>query len=206
MKLLARSLTFIALSALTFSASAEGAQPGAHFILNGGLTAGGDQVATVHYTNGHSVNLHAGGLLQIGAGMLWQFDAPVALALTANYQVDSANGRNGDATFDRTPLELLAYYTGTPKWRFGGGVRFVQSPKYVGHVDGYADDTIDFDNSTGAVAEIGYGFNQHMWLNFRYVSEKYQPNRVSSGGVSSSGSNFASVNGSHAGINFTYQF
>jgi hypothetical protein len=204
MKFFSRLLAAAALSSLALSAHADEPQTGTHFILTAGLTGGGDKVATVQYTNGNSSTLHAGGLVQIGAGVLWQFEAPVALALTANYHVDDATAKNGDATFDRIPLEAIAYYTGENHWRFGGGVRFVQSPKYKAHVDGQSDDSIEFKDTVGAVAEIGYGFNEHAWLNLRLVSENYQVNSVTSGGRTYSAS--GSINGSHIGINFLYQF
>lgn len=201
-----RSFAILALSSIALSAYADETGAGPHFILTGGLTGGGDKVATVQYTNGDSTNLHAGGLVQVGAGVLWQFKAPVALALTANYHVDDATGSNGSATFDRFPLEAIVYYTGEKHWRYGGGLRFVTSARYKGHVDGQTDDSIDFKDTTGAVAEIGYGFSEHAWLNLRLVSEKYQPTSVTTGGTTYTSGNFDSVDGSHIGINFLYQF
>lgn len=204
--MLKRSLAIVALSSLALSAHADEAGAGVHFTLSAGLTGGGDKVATIQYTNGDSTSLHAGGLVQFGAGALWQFKAPVALLLSANYQVDDANGSNGNATFDRIPLEALLYYTGEKRWRFGGGVRFVQSPKYTGHIDGQSDDTIEFKDTVGAVAEVGYALSDHAWVNLRLVSEKYKPSSVTTGGTTYTSGNFDSVDGSHVGINFLYQF
>lgn len=205
--IVARTLAAVALSSVALCAPAAGnAQEGVHFILSGGLTTGGDKIASVQFTNGDTTNIHAGDLIQIGGGALWQFRAPVALALTANYQTAGIAARNGDVTFDRYPLEALLYYTGEKRWRFGGGVRYVESPRYKDYVYREGNNRIEFKNATGAVAEIGYGLSDHAWLNVRYVSERYKPESITSNGVTSWNGNFDSVDGSHVGINFLYQF
>lgn len=195
------TLLGVALAApLAVSAAAD--DPGLHFILSAGLTGGGDKVDTVDYTNGDSVNIGSGSLLQLGGGVLWKFyDAPIATSLTVNYHVDSADGRNGSVTFDRVPVEAIGYYTGVQNWRFGAGVRFVQSPTYTYDV-GSTYQKVRFENTTGALIEAGYGFTPSMWLNLRYVSERYREKR----GQAVSITNGQTLDGSHVGINFLYQF
>ncbi len=181
---------------------------GFHFVLNGGMTYGGDTIATARYTDGSTQDIKAGSLIQIGAGALYQFDEkPLALMLSANYQFDTATGKNGDLTFGRYPIEALAYYTGKERFRIGGGVRFVNSPEFNATINGITNKIV-FDRTTGLVAEVGYQLSPRGWINFRFVSEKYKPNRVvwAGGGVTSLVGLTSSVSGSHMGVNFNYEF
>lgn len=100
---------------------------------------------------------------------------------------------------------MLAYYTGKERFRFGGGVRIVNSPETTATVNGFTE-TMTFNNTTGLVGEIGYGFIKHCWLNFRYVSEKYQGKTFTSGGTTISLAGTTPYNGSHLGVNFSYEF
>lgn len=178
--------------------------PGLHLVLNGGLTYGGDTIATAVYTDGTTVSIKGGSLLQFGIGGLYQFDTtPLALMLSANYHIDTASGSNGSLTFSRVPVEMLAYYTGKERFRIGGGLRIVNSPEYNSTLSG---NKITFDNATGVVGEIGYHLTKQGWLNFRFVSEKYQAKTRTSGGWTYSLAGSAPLSGSHLGMNFTFEF
>jgi hypothetical protein len=206
-KAVQKSLAIAVLSTLAMSAHADQLTGGFHPVVNVGITGGGDTIATTQYSNSTSQDIKAGGLFQIGGGVLWQAtDMPLATQFTVNYHVDDNTASNGSATFDRVPIELTLFYTGVDKWRFGGGVRFVQSPKYRGHIDGVSDQAINFKNTTGALVEIGYGFTPHMWLNLRFVSESYQPTTYTENGVTTDVSGAQSFDGSHVGLNFVYAF
>lgn len=147
----------------------------AHFVLTGGVTYGGDTLETANYTNGDSVDIKAGGLIQLGAGLLLKMpDDPIALQLTANYQWDGVKAKNGDATFSRVPLEATLFYTGVDRWRFGVGARYVTSP----HLHGLEDaggQNIDFKSTTGALIDVGYRITPGFWVEGRYVFERYTP-------------------------------
>ena len=181
--------------------------PGPHFILNAGITYGGDTVATANYKDGGSTSIKGGGLLQFGLGALYQFEtSPLAIMLSANYHTDSSKASNGDMSFTRTPIELLAYYTGVDHFRIGGGARFVSSPEASLTINGSTEKT-SYDNTTGIVAEIGYHTQSTTWLNFRYVSEKYQGNTyTSSSGAKYSLAGSKKLDGSHFGVNLTLEF
>jgi hypothetical protein len=182
-------------------------KPGPHFILNAGITYGGDTVATATYTNGKSTSIKGGSLFQFGLGGLYQFEtSPVALLLSANYHTDSSKASNGDMSFTRMPIEVLAYYTGAEHFRIGGGARFVSSAEASVTING-STDKIAFDNTTGIVAELGYHTGPTTWLNFRYVSEKYQGNtRTLPSGTKTSLAGTTPMDGSHFGVNFTFEF
>ncbi len=182
-------------------------KPGLHFVLNGGLTYGGDIIDTAEYRDGSSTDIKAGALLQGGIGVLYQLEnQPLALMMSVNYHFHSAMGSNGEDTFDRIPVEILAYYTGKERFRIGGGVRILNSPEWNKSVDGFTQKAT-FENATGLVAEIGYQMSSPAWLNFRFVSEKYQAKSY----TSTSGTTWSMVgsvpfSGSHLGVNYSYEF
>jgi hypothetical protein len=206
-------ITLVALISLSFSANALTAsnsiatKPGMHFLINMGLTYGGDDIFTATTTTGSTKNVKGGGLVQFGLGGLYQFEsAPMALLLTANYHVDSVTASNGDLNFHRYPIETLAYYTGAERFRIGGGVRIVTSPEASMTING-ATQKIVFDNATGYVAELGYKMSQMSWINFRYVSEKYQGKTyTSTSGTTTSLAGTKAIDGSHFGVNVTFEF
>lgn len=163
------------------------AQPQRSFFLvvYAGLSAGGDKLAEAQitafppfggaYTSNEAIR--AGGLVQFGAGVLWQpSDMPRALQATVGYQADSINADNGDIRFSRVPYEALAFYTGVPRWRFGGGARFVKSAELEYSLA--RTDTFRFKDSNGFVLEAGYQVAPRLWINVRYVDEDYEVKSV----------------------------
>jgi hypothetical protein len=182
------------------------AQPAAgrdfKFAFDFGITGGGDKLATVTFTDGSTDSIRAGGLVQFGAGFLWQpSGGPFALQSTFNYHVDDVNASNGSLRFARYPLEVLAFYTGVPRWRFGAGPRFVFSPRLKVDVPG-DNSTVTFKDTVGAVAEAGYQFGNYMWLNLRVTGETYKLKSINGTNVTSD----SDVSGNSVGINFVLYF
>lgn len=217
-----QTLALISLFSLSFCAHALGEQPtanrptyaqniatkpGAHLVLIAGLTFGGDTIATAKYTDGSSTNVKGGGLAQFGLGASYQFqDTPLALMLSANYHYHTVAGSNGDITFRRMPIEVLAYYTGVERCRFGAGVRLVNSPEATVNINGVTQKAT-FDKTTGAVAEFGYKMSPSTWVNLRYVSEKYQGNtRTYPNGTTASLKGTTPVSGNHFGLMLAFEF
>lgn len=197
-----RAFVLTALTALAMSAHAQTtgapANAGFHPVIGMDLTWGGEELMTVQYTDGSSTSLRSGGVLQVGGGFSWQSaEAPVSAQMTVNYHYDMANASNGSATFRRFPIEGLVFYTGTPNWRFGGGVRYVMSPRLSGGFSGVGGAAVNFKNTWGAVAEVGYQASPNLWLSGRYVYEKYE--------LDSSLSD-KKIDGWHLGIGAQYEF
>lgn len=191
--------------ASTLTTVYRGTAPGFHMTLNAGLTYGGDTIGTVIFTDGSTKHLKGGALYQFGIGGLYQFEnKPVALMLSANYHFDSITAKNGNASFDRFPIEALAYYTGKEKFRFGGGIRIINGAELSTNIGG--SDKYTFDTTRGFVAEVGYQLDPHGWLNFRFVSEKYQAKTRVVNGTTRSMAGSVPADGSHMGVNFTYEF
>jgi hypothetical protein len=191
--------------------SISSTKPGIHLVLNVGATFGGDTIYSASAnTHGATGEIEGGGGYQLGVGELWQLeDRPVALMMSANYHFEHANsshefvtvGNNFDAEFKRYPLEMLAYYTGKERFRIGGGIRLVISPKATVTENGITNE-ISFNNTIGLVAEIGYQVIPHLWTNFRAVTEKYH----TSGGVKTPWTGNTAISGNHFGINVGIEF
>lgn len=163
------------------------------FLLGMGVSAGGDELASAHYTNGDNVNLHGGGVVYFSAGVDYRFAPAFSLQGTLNYHVDRANAQNGTIKFERVPLELIAYYQPHPAWRVGGGVRYVSSPKLSS--SGVASGLdVSFDSTTSAVIEGEYFVGPQLGIKLRYVNETFKAR------------GYADVDGSHVGLSANYYF
>lgn len=184
------------------SAPASVPHPALRFMMTGGITAGGDKIDEVHYTNGDSQNVRAGGNFYLGAGAIWQPspDTPFTLQATINYHHGGVFASNGSADFERWPLELMAFYRPVENVRFGAGVRYVMSPKYSYNVDGGDSYSASFKNTLGSVIEVDYMFGDNALVGLRYVNEKYELKQ------SYPGEDTPKVNGSHVGLVGSYIF
>ncbi|MFM2067724.1 MAG: hypothetical protein RLZZ584_2633 [Pseudomonadota bacterium] len=157
-----------------------------------GLTGGGDELATVRFTDGSSESISAGGLIEFKAGVDWRVAGPFSLRGSFGYHVDDSSARNGSMRFERFPLELLACWHGSDRFRLGAGVRQatgarLRSSGRAGGVDG------DFTADPGTVFEGEYWFTPYMSVYGRGVAETY---RISS----------LRFNGNHVGVGVNFYF
>lgn len=173
--------------------TAPAAQGPARFLVGMGVSAGGDELASAHYTNGDDVNIHAGGVVYFSAGVDYRIAPQFSLQGTVNYHVDRANARNGDIKFERFPIELIGYYHPNPAWRIGGGVRYTTSPKLSGSGVASGMD-VSFDNTTSAVIEAEYFLGPKLGVKLRYVNETFKSR------------GYGDVDGSHVGLSANYYF
>lgn len=170
------------------------AQKNVRFFLGGGLTFGGDKLATASYTNGGEIDIHAGGMVALNGGIDFLVTPHFSMQANVGYHVDNASARNGDVRFQRVPMELLAYFHPAPKWRLGGGVRYVSNAKLSS--SGAADiGDFSFKNTVSGVIEGEYLMTSHVGFKIRLVSEEYE--EKFSG---------AKVDGDHVGFFANYYF
>lgn len=171
----------------------------ARFVVTAGLTTGGDTLEKLEYRRGGSVSIKGGGLVQVGGGVQFHRPSSAFSALaTLNYHVDSASARNGDARFDRIPLELLGFYHLDEWWRFGGGLRYTMNPSFTEKFDHEDRITIDYKNATGLVLQVGFG-GERFWGALRYVNESFKVERVTVGRFSDATYSHKD-DGSHVGL------
>ena len=166
------------------------------------LTAGGDKLASVEYTDGDTRDITAGGLVQVYGGVEYhEKGSPFGLQATFGYHFDNTSARNGDQRFSRWPVEVIALYNVSPKFRLGIGARYASSAKFTS--DGAADvGSADFTSRIGALVLGEWLITPSMGLQLRYVNEKYKVD------VNDGEGNVRrlDIDGSHGGIGFNYYF
>jgi hypothetical protein len=180
-------------------------KPGFHAVERIGVTLGGDELAKIDYPDGAIREINAGGLKQIGLGVLYQWGVvPLSAALTINYQYDRDYNENDNASFRRVPLEALAYYTGMGRFRIGAGVRYVYSARASSTINGVSE-RIDFEDTRGSIVEIGYQVVPYGWVSLRKVKETYKVENYSTTGMPPP-SGPAPYDGSHVGLFIGYEY
>ena len=72
------------------------------FLLGGGITQGGDTLATATFTDGSSQSIRGGGLVYFKAGADWRVSPIMSIQGTFGYHADSVSAKNGGLKFERT--------------------------------------------------------------------------------------------------------
>jgi hypothetical protein len=164
------------------------------FFLGLGVTAGGDEVASVQYTNGSTQTLHGGGLVHLNAGVEYRFAQRFSGSVGFGYHVDDSTASNGSVKFERYPLEVLGHFYIFDRFRVGGGVRFVSGAQVT--LSGVAGaGTVKLRPTTGVVIEGEYLFSPKLGLKLRYVNENYRYEKFND-----------KLNGSHVGVIGNFYF
>ena len=168
--------------------------PPVRFFIGGGVTYGGDKLASANFADGSSQNIRAGNLAQFYGGLEWRINRDIQTAVSFGYQVDSADTYYGSLRFSRYPLEMLAYYRIHPYWRIGGGLRVVFSPDLSG--SGNASFLREsFDTAYSPVIELEYLASRYHGIKFRAVRERYR-----------STENLPEARGDHIGLLLAFYF
>lgn len=191
-----RTLAVLATASLTTLGSlpalaADGLRP----VLGVAVTAGGETLATVRFTDGSSENIKSGGLVHLFAGAEYRSGA-FALQANLGYHVDdTSSASNGSVKFSRMPIELLGFWHVNDSWRFGGGLRKAGSAKLSGSGAAASVGSFSFSGQAGLVLQgetfFGEGLAASAYL--RYVTEDYQLRGLS-------------VSGNHLGLGIAYRF
>ncbi|HEX6591584.1 MAG TPA: hypothetical protein VF050_06265 [Moraxellaceae bacterium] len=153
-----------------------------HLVATGGLSYGGDTVATIKYSNGDEEDLKAGGLIYFAGGLGLDIpNIPVTVQFTAGYQFNESTADNGEATFDRNTLEAQLFYR-QGNHRFGVGAVQHNAPEFLGKIDGQPDVRVEFEDATGLSLEYDYlpvslkfpFKDSRVGFSLRYVSIDYE--------------------------------
>jgi hypothetical protein len=162
------------------------------FLFGIGVSGGGDKLVSGQYEDGSTVDIRAGGLVYLTAGIDYRLLPEFSLQGTINYHVDDASAWNGDLRFERFPIELIGYYQPHPAFRIGGGVRYTVSPKLSSN--GKAPEAnASYRNTTSAVAEAEYFVDPTCGIKLRYVHETFKARG-------------REIDGSHVGISANFYF
>jgi hypothetical protein len=143
------------------------------FLVNFDLDYGGDDLATVSFTDGDSQNVKAGQGVSFGLGGWFRpmADVPLELQGALGYKYLTTAATNADIKVTRTTLQLNAVYRFANHWYLGGGLMRHMSPELDG--DGFFED-IEFDDATGFSVEVGWKWIGLHVTQLDYSSEFYE--------------------------------
>ena len=193
-----RMLLAMALLVATTGAFAQGVK--VRGVVGGGLTFGGDTIATIDYVDDDvsDAKVHAGGLIAINGGIELQFTDLVSAQALIGYHVDRANASNGSVRFERYPLDLLGHFRVNNWLRLGGGARYTNNAKIraTGAAHNFIDN-VSFKPTWGSVVEAEFFPVQSWGIKVRYVSEKFKAKDYPDA---------PQLDGSHGGVYFNYYF
>ena len=172
------------------------------FSLVGGITLGGDEVASLRYSDGSTNNIYAGRLGYFGGGLEYDINKDVMLRLNAHYHWDTAVAANGDVRFSRYVFEVIPYYHLSDKYRVGLGLGLHTNTKLSS--DFFAD--LGFDNANAVIASVGRKMSDSdHWLELRMVSVEYFLNKYNDYSLPPSAI-FQAASGNHVGLAYHMLF
>ena len=202
---LATTLITLAVISTPLHARPNPAGKNVYFLVTTGLTFGGDRLATVDiidaFDDEDRVDIDAGQLFYLAGGVIIPFGRTgFSIQSTIGWHTDGVSADNGDASFERFPLELLSFYT-IGQHRFGGGISYIFSPEL--DLKDINNATATFDDTLGFIAEYGYFFsNTGIMLGARYQYTEFELESTQG----NSGVGNGDVDGSYFGITFGFSF
>lgn len=164
-----RAAGFALLAFMPLNASAAG------MVLTGEIAFGGDELASV--SGDYEEDLQAGQLLNLGIGYDFDLNPAKTLLLRAgiNYKFDSIDADNGEADFDRWPLDLILI-SRQGAFSLGAGITYHLSPSYDATINGISTE-VDFDDALGFLLQAGYMMTEKIELGARVTMIEYEPSQ-----------------------------
>jgi hypothetical protein len=147
----------------------------AGMVLTGEIAFGGDKLASV--SGDYDEDLRAGQLLNLGIGFDFDLNPAKTLLLRAgiNYKFDSIDADNGEADFDRWPLDLILV-SRQGNVALGAGLTYHLSPSYEATVNGFSTE-VDFDDALGFLLQAGFMVTPTLELGGRVTLIEYEPSQ-----------------------------
>lgn len=142
-------LITVLMSSSVFAGSVSG-------ILGLGFGVGGDDIDSF-YIDGDSEHLKANEGLSIYGGIKYDYDDLLLIKTTLGVKFDTITASNGEANFDRIPLDLL-WLLKINRHRLGGGLAYHTAVTYECRLDGFmgCDFEADFEDALGFVVAYEY--------------------------------------------------
>ena len=163
------ALWLVLMACLSLNAQAAG------LVLTGEIAFGGDDLAVV---SGDSGDVQAGQLLNLGIGYDFELNAEKTLFLRTgiNYKFDSVDASNGEADFDRWPLDVLVI-SRQGNWALGAGITYHLSPTFEATINGIRS-RVNFDDSLGFLLQAGYLVAERVELGARFTMIDYESDQL----------------------------
>ena len=170
--------SFTALAMVIAAAAPLGSQAAdVRPVIKGGVDFGGETIATATFSSGSTESIKANEGVYFGGGVSILLDSKaIEIETTLSYKYTSITASNGDITWTRYPLEVLAFYR-MPKFRLGGGLTYHLSPKLK--ASGAAGSfNVTVDDALGVVLQADYLFTPKFSVGGRYTILEYKANGV----------------------------
>jgi len=138
------------------------------FTFEADFEYGGDDYATVSFTDGSSQDVKAGQGLTLALGGQYKpsGESPFGVRATMGYKFVTTAASNADIGIERLVFEVLGNYRWPSNWWVGAGITRHTNIKFTG--DGFAPD-VNFDDATGPTVEVGW-----KWLALSYTNIEYK--------------------------------
>ena len=153
------------------------------FLVQTDLEFGGDEIATVAFTNGDDQSIYAGQGISLGIGGWFRpvESSQFQIQGVLGYKYAMTAASNADINVSRVVMKLNGVYPFADGWFVGAGITHHSSPELNG--DGFFED-IAFDDATGFSAELGWKWVALRYTKIEYSSEFYEDVDASSIGLS----------------------
>jgi hypothetical protein len=140
------------------------------FALQTDLELGGDDLATVSFTNGDTQNVKAGQGATLAAGGYIRpvAESPFSIRGVVGYKFLTTAATNADIGLTRVVAQLVGDYKLNQNWWVGLGAVHHANTKLNG--DGYFQD-VAFADSTGVSTELGWRWAALQYTKISYTDE-----------------------------------
>lgn len=171
------------------ASTAACADPSLHLASTIGLSLGGDNLATVEFTDGSTEKMNAGNSLYIAAGPSVEFNGtPWSVQALYGYATFTAAASNADIKFTHNTLDTMVFYR-VRNSRFGVGIASAMSAELsqgaISATDSYGNysyqpaNNVKYGSTSGLELEYDYlPPRSHLGIDFRAASLQYQAKTV----------------------------
>lgn len=127
---------------------------------------GGDNIASVLFTDGSTEDIKAGQGIAGAVGLHYQLAAlPLDIAVTAGYKYVTTRASNANIFLDRVEIKAVGAYELPGHWWVDAGPVWHAGTRL--HGDGYLPD-VSFDDAVGATVGLGW-----RWIGVAYTNIHY---------------------------------
>lgn len=137
------------------------------FLIDGAIGFGGDDVATVYFTNGNTQRVNAGQGIAIGVGGELAIPGVESLRLrsTVGFKYVTSAADNVHIRLTRIPINISGNYVFNETWRVAAGMAFHNNIRFNA---GGIGDNFALNNASGPFFEFAY-----KWIGFSFTSMDY---------------------------------
>ena len=133
----------------------------------------GDKLAHIHYEDGKTTNIKTGDGGMLAIGVLWT-NQPFEQQSMLGYSADSAPASNGDASFTRMPIKIMAFWRYKPLG-IGGGVTHPFNPKLkIGFDNINGNETVKYNNASGLIIQADYYYSSQFGVGLKLTDIGYK--------------------------------